>query len=468
MGEPLRDIAVDVTSFDVNRDIYYGHLDDSCVWIMKRFPMGRCINAPAPLRERDYYHLRFYLPTETVLDSNARIERIVIMTNGLDEILRFKLYDELGCRLARQGCASVLVPVFYHLNRHPRYRERCSLSASVSLPSKYLRRRPGWLLEMFRQFCAEVDLLVDHFDGAEFVGETADHDRQFFDLFSQRPQVSLLGFSLGGMFARGILLKRTDRFNAAFMLNSSVSLQETHAEGIMSDDEWHAFIGSVQTLIVDDNTDELRAFRDVFVHPESNRAAERLEKLSDRMLFTFGARDKLVGPESLRRLISGQSRGLAYIVLPGTRHFLADDVDWERSWLDFYIRTLLEFDDNAAKERVVPGALPTKGSPDILSELRRSLVEVRKPDPSAGLLPSRQDVRNKIKAAIDSGQIRTLLLGELCYHYKLITFAQLQAAVAASDKSVQFGEVMWKRLRLLSRCAVENVARKQQNLRDST
>jgi hypothetical protein len=103
---------------DRYKDEILVHEGAKYVCLMKLFPMCGLDTTPD---EEDYrrFHMRFYIPREYFNDARKKIDRIIIMTNGLNEFDKYLLYDQLGSDVASLGLAAVLLPLPNHLNRHP-------------------------------------------------------------------------------------------------------------------------------------------------------------------------------------------------------------------------------------------------------------------------------------------------------------------------------------------------------------
>lgn len=72
------------------------------------------------------FDLSIYVPLDLLDRRKARINNVVIMLNGLNEVshLHYSHYDRIGARLASRGIGAILYPTPFHLNRAA-YLEPC-------------------------------------------------------------------------------------------------------------------------------------------------------------------------------------------------------------------------------------------------------------------------------------------------------------------------------------------------------
>lgn len=153
------------------------------------------------------FYVRCYLPKSKISakSRNERIDKLIIMFNGLDEILNYDLYDALGSQFATNGIASILLPTPYHLNR------RCIDQEATDKFGKKRYRIPS-------HYAVEERAMMYYYNYQKSMHELEDllqciigHDRDdhgfYSSLFNPSAlKITLFGFSLGGLRALGSAL----------------------------------------------------------------------------------------------------------------------------------------------------------------------------------------------------------------------------------------------------------------------
>ena len=116
------------------------------------------------------FHLRFYFQRETLLEKEKRVKRLIIMTNGLNEVSHFNLYDQLGLSFAEKDCCSVLLPGPFHFNRRPRALDSDKIENKYTpqkMPSDFMFNDPLQLYYHTKQYVSDIKL-----DDIPFLVET--------------------------------------------------------------------------------------------------------------------------------------------------------------------------------------------------------------------------------------------------------------------------------------------------------
>ncbi len=153
---------------------------------------------PLIIRERmkENFHMRFYLPKEKIAVIGRKIERVVVMINGLNELDHFHLYDLLGEFFANNGMAAVLLPTPLHLNRRLEYNKDGEPVWPVELAIKH----PELFYLNYLQTYKELNHLIDKIKGKK-VDEDYSDDFGFYDNYfaGENTDIVLFGYSLGGV-----------------------------------------------------------------------------------------------------------------------------------------------------------------------------------------------------------------------------------------------------------------------------
>lgn len=355
---------------------------DTCLTIQKSFsaPLTRYYQKLVDLDQKgklefdinanlDFY-LRFYLPKEMMTTPGRRPERFIIMFNGLNEIFPryFALYDRLGTSFAARKIASALLPTPFHLNRSAvrkdsieKYKDRKDVPAEdYKIPGEQLIKNPFYLYMNFIQNLHEYRILR-HLLAGEFdkicttdqyeIDSPNAEDQDFYKRFicSETLEVSLLGYSLGGLLALSCFYDNTDSVKSCVLLNSGATIDKMTLKGIMDDREWKE---TVTKLKHDENMSEnplieqnlrydplYRQIRTVFF--SDDLFSSDIEEAGKKLILIIGGKDKIIPPESIKRL-EPEGYGLNIVQISELAHFLVGDVVFDR-WYPRLIRILLDF-----------------------------------------------------------------------------------------------------------------------------
>jgi len=343
----------EVEHINRDEDKILAYQDNTHVCLFKLFPLCR---QKHNISYEDYrrFHLRFYLPKENVMDKEKKVERIIIMFNGLNEVEYFTLYNQLGYAFASNGIASVLLPLPDHLNRNARFRYKNPNEEQKRLtPFDTLYERPLDTYKTYLQLMNETDLLVSHLRGHNC---SLKGDCDFFKhTFEKDLKISVLGYSLGGLAAMATFLKNRENYSACFLLNSGVTLSDINTAHMKKRDKWKRFVKKLQKEFADKSifiskkdTAYSNYFNQIFLGNQLLFLVEELKEHSKRVLFIFGGSDSTVPFKDFKDL-EEEGYGLALFKIPGIKHFLAIDKEWTK-WFDFVVNLIIEYKSNAERE----------------------------------------------------------------------------------------------------------------------
>lgn len=192
--------------------------------------------------------------------------------------------------------------------------------------------------------------------------ETKDFYERF--IISERMEISLLGYSLGGLFALSCFYDNTDSVKSCVLLNSGATVDKMTLKGIIDDSDWKKIVRKLKHGIgVETNPlikENLRGDRD-FPHirtvffSDSLFTPETIEEVGKKLILIIGGKDKIIPPESIKRL-EPEGYGLNIVQISKLGHFLVGDVVFDL-WYPRLIRILSDFfqepEDTALSKREV-------------------------------------------------------------------------------------------------------------------
>lgn len=336
------------------------------------------------------FDLSFYVPLDILDRRKARIDNVVIMLNGLNEIshLHYNHYDRIGARLASRGIAAILYPTPFHLNRaaylEPCYRveyerhdrqkvgdkrrshlQRWSEDAdtvSTRLPHHSLLNDPEGMFYCFEQTANELRALGNCLtaSSADVPTDltTLEAAKPFFDrLFLRRPntRVSLLGYSLGGLQALYAFLLKPELFHRCILMNSGAHLDKMKTKPAhITDEEWGAIRKGVAKVRFDHRQDIAHTgvlddvlFNRPFHDPQ---VKELFPKYVRKILFVSGGADivspveqlQFLEPEQAPRPDEGSFGGLNILQIAGLEHALQHSPVYDE-WFLALMRIIEQF-----------------------------------------------------------------------------------------------------------------------------
>lgn len=221
------------------------------------------------------FHLRFYLPKNIVGTIGKKIDKVVIMINGMNELDHFHFYDILGEYFASNDIGAVLLPTPLNLNR--------AIQKDVEL--KKTNKYPRWptdraaddneqlFFASYLKTYKELNILTKKIKGHDVRGDEHDDASFFHNYFNGlNTEVSLLGYSLGGLKALGYFMtefipldgsedndehvenyikNQKQTYHCCITINSGPHLYDvdTHDLGI-SQEHWRSLLGRVSKKLV--------------------------------------------------------------------------------------------------------------------------------------------------------------------------------------------------------------------------
>lgn len=215
----------------------------------------------------DKFPLRFYLPVDslamkckenTLKDASGdtddpRIKHLVIMINGLDEHeeLFLKQYDFLGASFAENNIASVLLSTPFHLHRTVKYHVKSDkvnniYKARIYKPSKVILDNWENMFHLYDTTFHDILELVKKIKNSD-TADPLDSDYNFYKThFSSETRISLLGYSLGGLFSLGVFLQYSDDLDKLILFNTPGNLMDASTRRIgIPQDTWEKIINEL-------------------------------------------------------------------------------------------------------------------------------------------------------------------------------------------------------------------------------
>lgn len=311
------------------------------------------------------FYLRFYFPTQLITTPEARPDKLVIMLNGLNEIYlrHFNLYDRLGESFARLGITSVLFPTPFHLNRAAIKKEsikKFGIHEDVPQtlehfqnPIQQLVNNPFYMYMNFIQLLHEYRIFIDLIDGnfskitssnCYTIGPPTETDKVFYQTHiinaGRKIEISLLGYSLGGLKALTCFSDNPNKVKSCILLNSGATLDKMKLKGIIKDES--LWTKAVAVLKHEENwknypfADIVRAdrhftfikqifFKDPLFNPEI------IEQVAKKLFLVIGGKDKIIPPEGIKRL-GPEGYGLNILQIADLDHILVDDAIFNRCY----------------------------------------------------------------------------------------------------------------------------------------
>jgi len=293
----------------------------------------------------NFFRLRFYLP-------ESPASQLFIMTNGFSEGV-VEVWDRLGATFAKAGVGAVLLPlpqhysrnVLFHINDyhetdHYIVNKTALKSYNAGLTYGFLRR-PELLAEFDGQIMEDVKELMR----AVTSRTGSSHAMNDFTRshFSENVEVSVLGFSLGGLVALQAFLSQPDRYHSCVLINSGASFQDMNASQVFKE-HWRSLQRAI--LAKTRGVTSLPAdFAEVFLGHEKVMLLHRLEQHKNKLLIIIGGSDAIFNMSNIANILPRET-GLAVFQIPGLGHFinipkLGGDI-WTE-WSRFTANMILSF-----------------------------------------------------------------------------------------------------------------------------
>ena len=362
---------IDYSDFNLNEDFKVLWDDYTHLKILKLFDSQACDSDAETIKRFNRttnatFHLTFYLPKSIALHKTKRINRCVIMINGLNETGHFTLYDQLGANFAKRGIASILLPTPHHLNRFISKKKRPS-------PLETLFLDPVSIYYNAKQSFSEIHELKNRIRGLSSSTIDADFYTSIFSGLDTR--ISLLGFSLGGLRAVSQFIAAPKDFDGCILINSGFKLADINLEEMsvrrkcyekimgkekresmalklpVSEDVWSEYIIKLgQELAEKDYICEQEYYKKTFVpiyigDPLREKLLKKNLELLSRILLIVAANDNVVPDQGASNMFSKATM----FRIPGVSHFLPIDPLWI-NWVDLTTDLMIQFLDNIGKD----------------------------------------------------------------------------------------------------------------------
>lgn len=477
---------------DRQKDEVLVHEGAGYVCLMKLFPM--CMYDDIP-DDEDYrrFHMRFYIPREHFNDARKKIDRIIIMTNGLNQYDNYLLYDQLGSDFASLGLAAVLLPLPNHLNRHPRYRSKKPTAQQIKVkPSDALMENPLLLHEGYLQCKRELAQLRDHINRKQF--EVAPYETNqkreykhtescsfYSHFFADNVRISYFGYSLGGATALCDFLDSEESLNACFLLNPAINLPQVEGSQIVGEEKWEEYIPALINAIRN-YPDRDRLFEEIVIGQYAHDTKKLLQEHGQRLLFIFGGSDAFTKSTNAQTIIPDKW-GSGMFFIPGMEHLVAESMEWKK-WRMLIVKLISNFEENAARRVITEKELNKireESKSDISEKERRErdeelyratlLLTVRRMDDRKG---ERDEFRARRRMPLEK-----LRLGEMLGKKGYINFDGLWDALEEQRRCalrdapeeqrmsrMRIGDILVDTFRLVTREQVEELALLQRPLED--
>jgi hypothetical protein len=363
-----------------NENIYADYDSTTHIRLMKHFKARSEVTCNDPHISQTWindtqneFYIRCYLPKSKISGKykSDRISQLIIMFNGLDEILNYDLYDALGSQFAMQGFASILLPTPYHLNRrivnHPASEK--AGKPIYHVPSNYaIKDKAMMYYYNFKKSINELEDLI------QSILQPVSEDHGFFSsLFnSANLKITLFGFSLGGLRALSstLILKSTfPQIHSCITWNTGPGLEDANVRNIgANQDNWGDTMEIVKRGIdelLKEGYPKHREFARICKwlyfskqsaenqglekgnNDEFKDLRERLGKLSSICLSIQSASDSIVAVNSFERILP--STGLHRLIVPGVDHVPGEDIKWG-NWLSKVGDNIIHFIKGCGEE----------------------------------------------------------------------------------------------------------------------
>jgi hypothetical protein len=352
------------------------------------------------------FYLRVYLPKNIIGTVGGKIEKTVIMLNGMNELDHFHLYDIIGEYFANNGIAAILLPTPLHLNR------RVSMDYEFHSPNDPIKptvlAKEGkcdlFYLNYIKSYL-ELKYLIEKIQGIN--GAVTDDEVDDFNFYKhyfngKATEITLLGYSLGGLKTLGYFLKdfkapekidytkkitvqqfegignfmdkhKQQQLHCCITINSGPNLLGiTASEEIMGmkPDEWLPLMKDVakklnkekqlhkliKRKIAKKEIDELiNCFKYLYFNKseasslDANEYAQpKLEAALDNYLAISGGADKLVDTSAIQSMIKRQKEtddplSINQIIIAKGDHHPSRDVSYWHEMLPSVERSMLDF-----------------------------------------------------------------------------------------------------------------------------
>jgi hypothetical protein len=291
------------------------------------------------------FRVKLYLPTH--LRETEKIHKVFIFIPSPFDVSS-ALYNSLGRGLTLFGVSSILLPIdnqfsdprFYEENAEdpfvPRDREAAKAAYDVFATSLY--SDPIKLYRSFLNTRDNVETLTSF-----LASESEKNSSQFpGNRFDSSSSVSLLGYSIGGLYALGIFLGKDAKFSTSILLNSGPSLADIDVDRFLIKQEIHEFKRHLFESFnrLEEPIDPI--FDQVVLGNDRPLLLNMLTTVVNRLLIIYGGTDAVFPPSAISNLTPHET-GLALLQLPEIGHWISSRGTW-KTWEDLIIRIIVDFE----------------------------------------------------------------------------------------------------------------------------
>lgn len=329
------------------------------------------------------FDLSFYLPIHVLSTPSQKLNTIVIMINGLNEIthVNFAHYDRIGAALASKGIGAILHPSPFHLNRaaymeqrfkkawenypspEPRLQtwpESPGAETTSRLPHHSILRHPEAIFHCFEQLSNEVIALAKFFQTFSPSNRFDHQDVLFYDrFFEKKPRIALIGYSFGGLEALYSFLKEPNLFDHCILFNSGAAITKLRTKPVrISNKDWDDIVQRIlfqrTHLPMDIPLDNQELLDEVLLNRPftRTRVRELLCENVSKLLFISGGADIVSPSEYVLQFIEKESMskynhtqksdGLNVLQIGGLQHHLHNSSFYDQ-WFPVIINTIESF-----------------------------------------------------------------------------------------------------------------------------
>lgn len=343
-------LASEVRHFDRHNknDCEVIYSDSTHICIMKLCPSVD-VDPSIPYDDFRRFHIRFYIPKFAFSTKNKKVNRLILMINGLNEMDHFTLYDQIGHVLCQHGIASALIPLPDHLHRHTKWRlKRPKKRHKKNTPLDDIIEDPVSLHDRFLQFSEEIQQIHNAVTNCHIL--EGDFPFCFYrNIFDCEVRVSCLGYSMGELVALSIFLENPDHYNACFLFNSGIQLKDIKLpDSMISSAKWEKIVEEASERFVEQKDNSYsRIFGQLFLGNRPVETIKTLKPLTKKLLFIFGGADAVIPMKSIS-IIEPEGKGLPIFQIPGISHFPAIDREWN-NWYSLTVNLIVAFEENASR-----------------------------------------------------------------------------------------------------------------------
>lgn len=311
--------------------------------------------------QKDFF-LRCYLPKSKISykDKTHRIRHVIVMFNGLNECEKYDFYDAMGAQFAEYGIATILLPTPYHLNRRIKKIKKTETdekpdpksmvrpnTKEYELPTDMAYDHPELYFYNFKRSIREFEELVKRIEKPDR------KDHGFFEnYFERNPEITLFGFSLGGLRAVSCFLRNPEKYHSCVTFNSGVNLREINTKGLhLNAKRWKETWKTVEDWFDNakflrnensENNEILDFFRRLYLGREKPELSDKLFTYTDKYFSIQSGDDSLFKDKKPMNECLVPGEVLHSLTIAGVGHIPAMDLRWDK-WLSKVGENIVHF-----------------------------------------------------------------------------------------------------------------------------